>query len=101
MRYCFDFDGTLCETETDNYASAKPIQWRIDIVNKLYDEGNTIIIETARGSMSGRNWEPLTRFQLNEWGVRYHELRTGTKIAADMYIDDRGISDDTFFNMHR
>ena len=46
--YCFDLDNTLCNTE-GNYYESYPIQSRIDKVNKLYDEGNTIIIDTARG----------------------------------------------------
>ena len=98
MRYCFDLDGTLCE-QTENYAAATPFEDRIAIVNKLHDEGNTIIIETARGSMSGQNWEPLTEYQLKEWGVKYDELRAGTKIAADVYVDDKCLSPETFFGM--
>ena len=46
MRYCFDLDGTLCTLEVDGmvegiekdilqYTDAKPIQERIDFVNKL------------------------------------------------------------------
>lgn len=100
MIYCFDLDGTLCTHQTDlHYENASPFVDRIKHVNKLYDEGNTIIIETARGSglTKGTDWDTITKNQLDEWGVRYHQLRTGTKIAADVYVDDKGIHSESFF----
>ena len=59
MKYCFDLDGTLCDTpmrEDDNkpgYLEATPIPYMIEQVNRLYDEGHRIIIQTARGRGSG------------------------------------------------
>ena len=108
MIYCFDLDGTLCTLEVDSmtegsgkdkfqYMNAKPIQDRINIVNRLYDEGNTIIIETARGTVSGIDWYNSTKQQLENWGVKFHTLRTGVKHAADIYVDDKGMQGDTFF----
>jgi hypothetical protein len=38
----------------------------------------------------------LTKEQLSEWGVKYHDLFLG-KPAGDFYIDDKGIRDDDFF----
>jgi len=38
-----------------------------------------------------------TKNQLNEWGVKFHELYLG-KPAGDVYVDDKGISDDRFFS---
>ena len=52
MIYVFDIDGTICEKDEfsdTNYENSKPIVERVKIVNKLYDEGNTIIFQTARG----------------------------------------------------
>ena len=50
MTYVFDIDGTLCTKATDfDYDGSEPIQERIDVVNRLYDEGHTIIMQTARG----------------------------------------------------
>ena len=97
MIYCFDLDGTLCRTEGSDYDNSTPINERIGEVNKLYDEGHTIYIETARGSVSRKNWLIHTRDQLNSWGVKYHKLRVGTKFHADVFIDDKGISDGEFF----
>lgn len=97
MRYCFDLDGTLCVTVNGDYVNSKPINIRIEKVRQLFEGGNNIIIDTARGSSTGIDWSELTRSQLNEWGVPYHQLRTGKKIEADIYIDDKGCSDISFF----
>jgi phosphoglycolate phosphatase-like HAD superfamily hydrolase len=95
--YCFDLDGTLCSNESLDYNEAKPFVDRIAMVNKLYDDGHTILIETARGSVSGVNWRDITEAQLNNWGVKHHTLRVGVKLAADIYIDDKAIKDIDFF----
>lgn len=95
--YCFDLDGTLCTNTNGKYKSAIPFEDRIKIVNDLYDEGNKIIIETARGAATKIDWTNVTETQLDEWGVNYHELRVGKKVQADFYIDDRAILADTFF----
>jgi len=109
MIYCFDLDGTLCTLEVGHdmtegskkdklqYQNAKPIKDRISVVNQLYSEGNTIIIETARGSVSGTDWYEETTKQLDSWGVKYHKLRTGVKHAADLYVDDKAIYANDFF----
>ena len=39
----------------------------------------------------------LTTDQLDEWGCKYNELNMG-KPHADLFIDDKGINSDTFFN---
>lgn len=96
-KYCFDLDGTLCTKENLDYNKSKPFIERINLVNKLYDDGHTILIDTARGSVSGINWEDLTKTQLKKWGVKYHKLRVGVKLDADIYIDDKGINDIDFF----
>jgi len=38
----------------------------------------------------------LTKQQLEEWGVKYHELIMG-KPHADYFIDDKGVNADEFF----
>ena len=53
MTYVFDIDGTICTKVDDgNYLNAKPLQNRIDVVNRLYEEGNRIIFQRA-----DRDWE--------------------------------------------
>ena len=51
MTYVFDIDGTICTKVIDgDYSKASPLQDRIDIVNKLYDNGNKIIFFGNGGS---------------------------------------------------
>jgi hypothetical protein len=32
------------------------------------------------------------------WGLLFDELRTGIKFSADVYVDDRSIHPEQFFN---
>ena len=91
-----DIDRTICDTPNIDgkwdYRKSNPTQSHIDKINKLYDEGNTIIYWTARGSNSGINWYGFTIGQLNNWGCKYHKLICGKeKGAFDMVIDDKAI----------
>ena len=99
MNYCFDLDGTICDTplrKSDNkpgYLESTPIPYMVEQVNKLYDDGHKIIIMTARGRGSGIDWTGLTIEQLDRWGVKYHELEPMFhKPSADLFIDDKGIN---------
>lgn len=89
--YCFDLDETLCSNADQNYANAVPIFERIDKVNSLYDQGNQIIIFTARGAKTGIDWRIETEIQLKAWNVKHHLLRLD-KPFADFYIDDKAIN---------
>ena len=95
--YCFDLDGTLCTNAEGDYENSTPLVERINIVNKLYDDGNTILIDTARGSTTKIDWYDVTKKQLAVWGVKYSNLRVGVKLNADIFVDDKGISDKLFF----
>lgn len=98
MKYCFDLDGTLCTNTFGKYEEAQPFLKRIETVNNLFEEGNHIHIESARGSTTKIDWHLFTIKQLNNWGLKYHTLRVGTKPDADIFVDDKGISDKLFFN---
>jgi hypothetical protein len=97
MIYCFDLDGTICTNTNGDYSKAEPLYERIKILNQLFNDGHTIIVDTARGSTTGIDWYELTKNQLEEWGVKYSNLRVGVKLNADIFIDDKGISDKLFF----
>ena len=97
MTYCFDLDGTLCTDTFGEYNNAEPLLERIDFVNKLYEKENIIIINTARGSKTGIDWYKLTVDQLDSWGLKYHKLFVGSKIDADLFIDNKALSDKEFF----
>ena len=99
MTYVFDLDGTLCTTEGRDYINAEPIDARIAEVRRLKADGHTVLIDTARGSGTGINWRALTLLQLQMWGVPCDELRVGRKPAGDLYIDDKGVRADDFFNL--
>ena len=105
MRYVFDIDGTICDkNKNDDYNKSYPFLERIRKVNKLYDEGNYIVFFTARGMgrhnnnpmLAIRDFYSLTQQQLQEWGVKYHQLILG-KPSGDLYVDDKGIKDGDFF----
>ena len=111
--YCFDIDGTICDTPPNVYPwnGAVPRMSRIKKVNELYDEGATIYLMTARGfihssaihdNISEAQTEAdnfarsRTEAQLTKWGVKYHKLYFG-KPRAVTYVDDRAMSDHEFF----
>jgi histidinol phosphatase-like enzyme len=104
MIYVFDIDGTICINSNSDYENSVPLQDRINKINQLYSEGNTIIFQTARGMGRSKNspafayakFFELTQDQLKKWGVKYHSLFLG-KPAGDIYVDDKGINDEDFF----
>ena len=92
-----DIDETICETQPDrDYSKSLPMKDRIAKINKLYDEGNTIVYWTARGTGTGMDWREVTEIQFRQWGVKYHELKLG-KPVFDLFIDDRVIDSEEFF----
>jgi histidinol phosphatase-like enzyme len=82
----FDIDETLTQTKGNDYENAQPIPKMIELVNKLYDKGCTIILFTGRGGTSGTDWTKTTENQLQSWGVKYHNLIMG--FSKDIVIDD-------------
>tara|TARA_B100001564_G_C20513369_1_gene611659 strand:- start:98 stop:442 length:345 start_codon:yes stop_codon:yes gene_type:complete len=95
-KICFDIDGVICKTKNNNYKGSKPLRKSINLINKLFDEGHTIIIFTAR--FMGRNKDrinlakkqgfQMTKKQLQNWNVKYHKLIFG-KPSFDLIIDDK------------
>lgn len=90
-----DIDETICfyekEIELDGkkeYNQAIPDYENIEKINTLYDEGNSIIYWTARGSRSGIDWLQFTKKQLDSWGVKYHDIKCD-KPYYDLFIEDR------------
>ena len=104
MTYIFDIDGTICTNTNGKYEEAKPLLERIERINRLFDEGNMIYFQTARGMGRSKNsvvyaytaFEDITKKQLENWGVKYHGLFLG-KPAGDIYVDDKGVKDEDFF----
>ena len=97
MNIYVDIDETICFYENDReYPKAVPIQENIEKVNRLYDDGNTIVYWTARGSTTKIDWTELTKKQLKEWGAKHHGLKLG-KPHYDLYIDDKSINSIDYF----
>lgn len=105
MTYVIDIDQTICRTNESDYENSRPMQHRIDAVNKLYDDGHTVLFLTARGMCRNKNDQQasiaelydFTFNQLTEWGVKFHKLFLG-KPSGDIYIDDKGCKDIDFFD---
>lgn len=92
MVYVFDIDGTICTNTDGTYELAEPFLDVIASINRLYKNGNTIKMMTARGATTGIDWTDITAKQLASWGVKYHELIMNKKPYGDIYVDDKAIN---------
>ena len=89
MTFVIDIDDTLMTSditwcECGNYTrinGVKPIKNEIALCNKMYEAGHTIILHT------GRKWNhyDITKQQLQDCGIKYHELIMGKPLS--IYID--------------
>jgi len=90
MNIYVDIDETICFYEgTRDYNLAMPNLENIKKINKLFEEGHTIVYWTARGTVTKINWYDVTKTQLDRWGCMYHKLITGQKPAYDLLICDK------------
>jgi CMP-N-acetylneuraminic acid synthetase len=90
--FVFDIDGVVASIVPSlDYALATPNANAIKVINFLYAKGHRIVLFTARGTTTGQDWQDMTRRQMADWGVRYHELHFG-KPAADYYVDDKALN---------
>lgn len=96
-RLVVDCDGVIADKTTGgDYENAKPLLYGIKQVNKLYDEGYTIVLYTARyGDRENGNLHNMYQRGYREWtdwlekhGVKYHYAYMG-KPAGVLYIDDK------------
>ncbi len=93
---CFDVDGVVAQPNWPHYAGAKPYPFAIEQVNRLYDDGHTIVFLTARYmGLTGQNQQKakeMGEWELRRWldrcGFKYHAVFLG-KPSADFYVDDR------------
>ena len=70
--YFIDIDGTIVDRSTQ-----RPLENAVEIINSLYDAGNTIILTTLRGE----DWKEDSRFSventmkmLREIRIKYHHI---------------------------
>ena len=91
MRYVVDIDGNLCKTEGLSYESATPLWGNIAKVRAVKAAGHEVVLFTARGTVTGIDWRPVTERQMQMWNVPYDELLFG-KPWADVYVDDKAVN---------
>jgi capsule biosynthesis phosphatase len=104
--YVIDVDNTICISEPGcDYSKCPPIHTVIEQINYLYDQGNKIILFTARGMRTFDGdvelittlHKPILEAWLNTNGVRYHELIFGKPWGEDVhYVDDKNLSIEDF-----
>ena len=97
MNIYVDIDETIC-TGGFPYNTCKPIKSRIEKINMLYAAGDHITYWTARGGRSGHDFSQITKSQLEIWGAKHHELIMGKKPSFDLYICDKSINADSYFD---
>lgn len=101
-----DVDDTISVTTTHDWQNATPIWETINKLNKLHDEGWTIILMTARGQVSCNGDFELAdkkyRASMEDWlqrhGVKY-DLLSFEKYLAAYYIDDKSLMPEEFVNL--
>ena len=88
-RFVFDIDGVIAQFDANlDYANVEANEPMVRVIRKLYEAGNTIVLHTARGYVTGKDWREVTEEQLKRFGCPYHELHFG-KPNADYYVDDK------------
>ena len=92
-RWCFDLDNTLVRTEGSDYENSQPIEAAIKKVQEYKRNGDHIIIMTARGSGSKKDWREFTEKQLLDFGIPWDQLIVGLKPGGvDFFVDDKAIN---------
>lgn len=98
VRIAVDFDGTVAELAYPEIG--EPRKDAKYFINKLYDEGYTIMLNTCRTG----DHEILVKDWMKEQGIKYHTINTNLKediefygcdsrkISADVYIDDKCVA---------
>ena len=93
MRWCFDLDNTLVITQGSDYENSRPIEAAVKKVQEYKRNGDHIIIMTARGSGSKKDWREFTEKQLLEFGIPFDQLIVGLKPGGvDVFVDDKAIN---------
>jgi hypothetical protein len=97
MILAVDFDNTIVE---EIYPDIGPLRDNArEVINTLYNEGHTIIINSCRSGIHEGNMEQFlieneinfTWINCNEPDRIKHFGRDCRKISADIYIDDKNL----------
>ena len=83
----------MINTEGSDYENSTPIPEAIAKVQEYKERGDHIIIMTARGSGSKKDWREFTAKQLDDFGIPYDQLIVGLKPGGvDVFVDDKAIN---------
>ena len=56
-RFVFDIDGVIARFDANlDYANVEANEPMVRVIRKLYEAGNTIVLHTARGYVTGKDW---------------------------------------------
>jgi capsule biosynthesis phosphatase len=96
-RICIDLDGVICELKkpSQSYESLSPVSGAAETIKQLRDNGNYIILYTARHMKTTQSNQGLVAARVGaitlDWleknSIEYDEIYFG-KPWADIYIDD-------------
>lgn len=95
-----DFDGVIHQYGNgwqDGQIYDKPVPGAKEALETLKSQGYIILIYSTRCNPAyqvegGPVQKNLVKNYLDEHGIPYHDIHTGSKPKAYLYIDDRGIS---------
>lgn len=94
-----DFDGTICTVSYPEIGRER--MGAKEFINKLYDEGYVIVINTCRSDDGKIQAAQMAKDFLRIRGIKYHFFNENPdflieyygcdtrKISADVYIDDK------------
>ena len=95
MELAIDIDGTLTNEiegySNEAYTNRTPKFDKIELVNRLYDFGHTIILFSSRHEED----RSITTKWLHKYGIKFHRLVLN-KLHYDFLIDDRGVHVNNF-----
>ena len=98
-----DFDGTICTVDYPEIGRER--EGAKEFINKLYEEGYAIVINTCRTDEGEFKAAQMARDFLKIRGINYHTFNENLphlleiygcdtrKISADVYIDDKCLFD--------
>ena len=84
---CKDVDFDKVDKNPQELMKARPIAGALQAVQKLHEEGNTIVFYSSRDHGS----KDVTEKWLKEHGFPFHHVEL-EKFVAHVYIDDRAIN---------
>lgn len=101
-----DVDDTISVSTTHDWENASPNIPVINKINKLYNEGWTIILMTARGQVScegdfkaaAEKYRSKMETWLAKHEVKYHMLSFEKYLAA-YYVDDKSLTPEEFVDL--